>query len=87
MGIASVLNLCVQFLYLTMLASLPVVVAAATVGVVVSLIQALTQIQEQTLAFSFKLIAVTIVLYVMLEGVGSSFLLATRQILRLIQYF
>lgn len=36
----------------------PLMVIALAVGLVVSLIQALTQIQEQTLSFAVKLIAV-----------------------------
>ena len=40
----------------------PLLVTALMVGVVVSLLQALTQIQEQTLTFIPKLIAVAIVL-------------------------
>ncbi len=45
-------------LILVLLLSLPSIIVASLVGLLVSLIQALTQIQEQTLSFAIKLIAV-----------------------------
>jgi type III secretion protein S len=42
--------------------SMPPIVVAVVVGVTVSLLQALTQVQDQTLSFGFKLIAVTLVI-------------------------
>ncbi|MFA5487785.1 MAG: type III secretion system export apparatus subunit SctS [Candidimonas sp.] len=47
-----------QALYLVLWLSLPPIVVAALVGTLFSLFQALTQIQEQTLSFAVKLIAV-----------------------------
>jgi len=52
-----------QAMLLILILSLPPIVAAALVGTLVSLLQALTQIQEQTLAFAFKLVAVIITLF------------------------
>src|SRR5262249_40695659 len=49
-------------LTLTLVLSLPPIIVATVVGIVVSLLQALTQIQEQTLSFAVKLICVTLVL-------------------------
>lgn len=43
---------------LVMVLSMPPIVVASVVGIVVSLLQALTQVQEQTLSFAIKLIAV-----------------------------
>lgn len=51
-----------QSLLLTLWLSLPPVGAAIVIGVIISLLQAVTQIQEQTLPFGFKLIAVTVIL-------------------------
>ena len=45
-------------LYLVMMLSLPPIVVASAVGIVLSLIQAITQLQEQTLTFGVKLLAV-----------------------------
>ncbi len=53
----------VQALYLTLLLSLPAIIVASVVGTLFSLLQALTQIQEQTLSFAVKLIAVGITLF------------------------
>lgn len=47
---------------LTLLASGPLLVTALVVGVLVSLLQAITQIQEQTLTFIPKLLAMGAVL-------------------------
>jgi type III secretion protein S len=43
--------------------SLPPILVATVVGILVSLVQALTQIQEQTLGFAVKLIAVIVTLF------------------------
>ncbi|MBC6496854.1 MAG: type III secretion system export apparatus subunit SctS [Alphaproteobacteria bacterium GM7ARS4] len=57
-------------LLLVLYLSLPPIVVAALVGIIVSLLQALTQIQEQTLAFGIKLIAVSFAIYVTSSTVG-----------------
>ena len=51
-----------QALILVLILSMPPIIVATVVGVVVSLVQALTQVQEQTLGFAVKLIVVTVVL-------------------------
>ena len=50
-------------LYLTLVLSMPAILVAAVVGTLFSLLQALTQIQEQTLSFAVKLIAVGLTLF------------------------
>ncbi len=60
----------VQALLLTLWLSLPPIVVASVVGIFFSLIQALTQIQEQTLSFGVKLVAVGITLYLTARWVG-----------------
>jgi type III secretion protein S len=55
-------QLTMDALTLTLVLSLPPIIVATVVGIVVSLLQALTQIQEQTLSFAVKLICVTLVL-------------------------
>ncbi|CFN36522.1 type III secretion protein [Bordetella pertussis] len=47
-----------QALYLVLWLSLPPIAVVAIVGTLFSLLQALTQVQEQTLSFAMKLIAV-----------------------------
>ena len=55
----------VKALYLVMILSLPPIIVASVVGIVFSLIQAITQLQEQTLAFGVKLLAVVLTLFIM----------------------
>ncbi|NLY41477.1 MAG: type III secretion system export apparatus subunit SctS [Desulfovibrionales bacterium] len=68
------LNYAVQALYLVLMLSLPPIVVASVVGIVFSLIQAITQLQEQTLSFGVKLIAVIITLFLMGGWLGGELL-------------
>lgn len=60
-----------QALLLVLYLSLPVIVIAAVVGLGVGLFQALTQIQDQTFSFVFKLIAVILTIVICAQWVGS----------------
>ena len=51
-----------QALFLVLILSAPPVLTAMVIGLCVSLIQATTQIQEQTLTFVPKMVAVVVVL-------------------------
>ncbi len=59
---AYLVSIAKQALYLTLILSAPPVVASMTVGLMVSLFQATTQVQEQTLTFVPKLVAVIVTL-------------------------
>lgn len=61
-------------LYLVMMLSLPPIVVASAVGIVLSLIQAITQLQEQTLTFGVKLLAVGLTLFFMAGWLGGEIL-------------
>ncbi|MEY4212349.1 MAG: type III secretion system export apparatus subunit SctS [Burkholderiaceae bacterium] len=74
MGAPEVVVALVRALYLTMLLSLPAIMVAAIVGTLFSLLQALTQIQEQTLSFAVKLIAVGVTLFLTAGWVGGELL-------------
>lgn len=52
-------------LYLIMYLSAPLLLAALVTGLIISVLQAATQIQEQTLSFIPKLIAIVIALVLM----------------------
>jgi len=67
---SAILNITTKCLILVLYLSLPPILVATFVGVLVSLIQALTQVQEQTLSFAIKLITVTITLLITLPLVG-----------------
>lgn len=60
-----------ESMLLVMTLSMPPIIVASVVGVVVALLQALTQVQEQTLPFGVKLIAVAITLALMAGVLGS----------------
>ncbi|MCY4178651.1 MAG: type III secretion system export apparatus subunit SctS [Endozoicomonadaceae bacterium] len=70
MGEGDIINLTPHALTLTLILSMPPIIAAAGIGLLVSLIQALTQIQEQTLPFAFKLIAVVISIFITARWMG-----------------
>ncbi|MBC8654940.1 type III secretion system export apparatus subunit SctS [Providencia vermicola] len=70
--------LCFYFL------SLPVVVVASCVGILISLLQALTQIQEQTIQFLVKLIAVSITLAISYRWMGDVILTYADQVFDMI---
>lgn len=73
-----------QSLLLVLYLSLPVVVAATVIGLLVGLFQALTQIQDQTLAFGLKLVGVILVLLFAARWMGHELLLFTDQMYILI---
>jgi flagellar biosynthesis protein FliQ len=62
MGPDTVLELCTQALELSLRVGLPLLVAGLVVGLAVSIFQAVTQIQEQTLSFIPKILALVAVL-------------------------
>ena len=67
---ADVVSYLSKALYLTLWLSLPTILVASVVGTLFSLLQALTQIQEQTLSFGVKLIAVGITLALTARWMG-----------------
>lgn len=67
-------------LLLVLLLSLPPIITAAVVGVMVSLVQAVTQIQDQTLSFAFRLVAVIITLMATVTWLGQQVLIFASNI-------
>ncbi len=70
MELAELVTYVIQALLLVLILSLPPIVVASVVGILFSLIQALTQIQEQTLSFGVKLVAVGLTLYLTARWMG-----------------
>jgi flagellar biosynthetic protein FliQ len=64
MSIAQVMEIGRDLLYTALLLALPTLAASLIVGLLVSVLQAITSIQEQTLAFVPRLLAVGVVLVV-----------------------
>jgi type III secretion protein S len=63
MEVADITSNVIKAMLLVLWLSLPPIVVASLVGILFSLVQALTQIQEQTLSFGVKLVAVGLTLY------------------------
>jgi len=59
----AVIELIKQAMLLVLMLSLPPIFVASIVGILFSLFQAVTQLQEQTLSFGIKLIAVSLTLF------------------------
>lgn len=80
MNQAELLNYAQQCLIIVLRLSLIPIVVATVIGVIVSLLQALTQIQEQTLGFAVKLIAISLTIMLSASWMGSQLLLYTQDI-------
>lgn len=63
MNDVQVIDFAAKALLLVFYLSLPPIIAASLVGTLVSLLQALTQIQEQTLSFAIKLAVVIVTIF------------------------
>ena len=68
-----VLDLAREAIYVLLLVSGPMMIVGLGVGLIVSLFQALTQIQEMTLAFVPKIVAIFITLLLTLPFAGEKF--------------
>ena len=80
MNQAQILDYAQTCLVLVLRLSLIPILVATVIGVIVSLLQALTQIQEQTLGFAVKLIAISITLLACSSWLGGQLLLYTQDI-------
>ena len=80
MSQAQILDYAKMCLILVLRLSLIPIAVATVIGIMVSLLQALTQIQEQTLGFAVKLIAISLTLLACASWMGSSLLLYTHDI-------
>ena len=78
---SSIMELTVNAMSLVLMVSLAPILVATFTGLLVSLLQALTQIQEQTLSFAVKLIAVSLTLLVTGRWLGGELYNFTMTIL------
>lgn len=67
-----IIRLTQDALWLVLLLSAPLIVAASIVGLIVAILQAATQLQEQTLAFTVKFVTIVIVLFMSASMIGGS---------------
>jgi flagellar biosynthetic protein FliQ len=77
---ADALNLVQGAIWTIAVTSGPAVLTAMVVGVVVALFQALTQVQEMTLTFVPKIVAVMVVLGLSASFIGSQLFIFTEQV-------
>ena len=77
---SNIIQLTSEVLLLVLVLSLPPIIVATVTGLAVSLLQALTQIQEQTLSFAIKLIAVIITILVSASWLGGELFAFTMNI-------
>src|SRR5690348_286900 len=66
MEAAEVLEICREAIYVLITVSAPLMLVALFVGLIIALFQALTQIQEATLTFVPKILAMLLMLIVMM---------------------
>ncbi|WP_137164407.1 EscS/YscS/HrcS family type III secretion system export apparatus protein [Pseudomonas asiatica] len=59
------------------------IIVATLVGVLIGLFQTVTQLQEQTLPFGFKLLAVSVCLFLLSGWYGETLLGFSREVMRL----
>ena len=65
---AEIVNLAQQAIWLTLKIGMPIMLVGLFVGLIIALFQALTQMQEMTLAFVPKIIAIFAAIYVLLPS-------------------
>ena len=64
MGLDPFVELTIETLFLVLILSLPPIVVATTASIIVAILQAITQIQDQTLTTGVKLVVTTLTLAV-----------------------
>jgi flagellar biosynthetic protein FliQ len=78
-GPAEAVDLGRQALVVTLTVSAPILLIGMAVGLVVSILQAVTQVQEQTLSFVPKIIAMILSIAFLLPWIGQQLLAFARQ--------
>jgi len=82
-----IINLAIQTLKLAFLLSLPTLVVGMIVGLLISIFQATTQINEMTLSFVPKIIAIAVVLIFTMPWMLNEMIDFTKNIFKLIPTF
>lgn len=84
MSVTAIANLFSEAIYYILLVSIPSLLAAVIVGLVISIFQATTTIQEQTLTFVPKIIAVLLVIVVLFVWMSNMLGEYTRNLFEMI---
>lgn len=80
MRVSTIAELAAEALALTLVLSLPALAVSVVVGLAIALLQAVTQVQEQTLSFLPKLVAVGLVLVLAGPSLGAELARFTEQL-------
>jgi type III secretion protein S len=78
MNETQIIHFTAQAMELVLYLSLPAILSATLVGLIVGLFQALTSIQEQTLPHGFKLVAIMLALAATVQWLGPELFLFTQ---------
>ena len=81
-NIDSIVQLARQALTLGLILSLPTVLTAGIIGLLIGIFQAVTQLQDQALSMAVKLIAVIAVLFLTGDWMGSQLIALFEKSLR-----
>lgn len=73
-----VISLTKEAIFVTIIASMPAILASLVVGLLVAIFSATTQIQEQTLSFAPKMIAVYVALIAFAAPLGGMIVSFTK---------
>ncbi len=84
MEAAAFIDIAKESIWVLLKVSMPLLLVALIVGLVVSLFQALTQIQEPTLSFVPKIIAIFVTLLLAFTFIGVTMKTFTEQIMTMI---
>ena len=83
----SLFDLLSQSIWTMLIVSLPVLLVAMSVGLLIGILQTATSIQEQTLIFIPKILAVFICIILLSPWMGQRMLVMTREILGQLERF
>ena len=83
MSIEEAIDLGRQVLMVTLLVSAPILIIGMVVGLVISIFQAVTQVQEQTLSFVPKIIVMMVTLGVLLPWITAKLIEFAGEMFRL----
>ncbi|WP_298778108.1 flagellar biosynthesis protein FliQ [uncultured Fretibacterium sp.] len=83
----SLFDLLSQSIWTMLIVSLPVLLVAMSVGLLIGILQTATSIQEQTLIFIPKILAVFVCIVLLSPWMGQRMLVMTREILGQLERF
>ena len=84
---SEIISIAIQMMKIAMILSFPVLLVSMIVGLMISIFQATTQINEMTLSFVPKLIAVAIVMILTAPWAMNMLIDFTKRILKMIPGF